>query len=63
MRPEFEEWRPIKGYEGLYEVSNLGNFRARIRTKGKQRWLGTFSTSAEASSAYQLALMEIRREK
>ena len=23
-----EEWRPIKGYEGLYEVSNLGRVKA-----------------------------------
>lgn len=23
-----EEWRPVKGYEGLYEVSNLGRVRS-----------------------------------
>lgn len=23
-----EEWRPVKGYEGLYEVSDLGNIRS-----------------------------------
>jgi hypothetical protein len=23
-----EEWRPIKGYEGLYEVSNTGKIRS-----------------------------------
>jgi len=23
----FEEWRPVVGYEGLYEVSNIGNVR------------------------------------
>ena len=22
-----EQWRPVKGYEGLYEVSNMGNVR------------------------------------
>ena len=26
--PAVEEWRPIKGYEGLYEVSNLGQVRS-----------------------------------
>lgn len=26
-----EEWRPITGYEGLYEVSNLGRFRSLDR--------------------------------
>ena len=25
LKIDFEEWRPIKGYEGLYEVSSLGN--------------------------------------
>ena len=27
-----EEWRDIKGYEGLYQVSNLGRVKS---TKGK----------------------------
>lgn len=26
-----EIWKPIKGYEGLYEVSNLGRVRSVIR--------------------------------
>ncbi len=26
-----ETWKPIKGYEGLYEVSNLGNLRSLDR--------------------------------
>lgn len=32
-----EVWKPIKGYEGLYEVSNLGNVRSvdRYVTNGK----------------------------
>lgn len=33
-----ETWKPIKGYEGLYEVSDLGNVRslARTTTSGKR---------------------------
>lgn len=27
-----EEWRPVKGYEGLYEVSDWGNVRSLERT-------------------------------
>lgn len=31
-----EEWKPIEGYEGLYEVSNLGRVRSVARVvKGK----------------------------
>lgn len=25
---EVEKWKPVKGYEGMYEVSNLGNVRS-----------------------------------
>ena len=28
-----EEWRPVVGYEGLYEVSNLGNVKSLERMK------------------------------
>lgn len=31
MEQEQEIWKPIKGYEGLYEVSNLGNVRSKTR--------------------------------
>ena len=24
-----EEWRPVKGFEGIYEVSDLGRIRER----------------------------------
>lgn len=27
-KPSFEEWRPCVGFEGFYEVSNLGNVRS-----------------------------------
>ena len=28
-----EEWKAIKGYEGIYEVSNFGNVRSLPRYK------------------------------
>lgn len=39
---EIEQWRPVKGYEGLYAVSNFGNivslmFRNNVCTKPKIR--------------------------
>lgn len=30
---ENEIWKPIKGYEGLYEISNLGNVKSLVRSK------------------------------
>lgn len=34
-----EVWKPIKGYEGLYEISNLGNVKALQRTiTQNSRW-------------------------
>lgn len=32
MSKFIEEWRPVKGYEGLYEVSDWGNVRSLDRT-------------------------------
>lgn len=39
MDLEFEEWRPVEGYEGLYEVSNLGRVKSleRIDSGGVRR--------------------------
>ena len=33
-----EEFRPIKGYEGIYEVSNIGRIKSLDRTK--RQWRG-----------------------
>lgn len=39
-----EEWRPVVGYEGLYEISNIGNVRrlpGYVRTgRGIRFWKG-----------------------
>ena len=39
MKKEYlnEIWKPIKGYEGLYEVSNLGRVRSLVNNKGQYR--------------------------
>lgn len=36
MSRYYEEWKPITGYEGLYEVSNLGNVRNNLGQPIKQ---------------------------
>ena len=28
-----EEWKPIKGYEGLYEISSLGRVKSLLMMK------------------------------
>lgn len=33
-----EEWKPIPDYEGLYEVSSLGNIRSLDRFMYSKRW-------------------------
>ena len=34
-----EKWKPIKGYEGLYEISNLGNVKSLGRTdRFNKKW-------------------------
>ena len=32
-----EEWRPVRGYEGLYEISNLGRVKSVARTMTSMR--------------------------
>lgn len=39
MQSLVEEWRPVKGYEGEYEVSNHGNVRSLDR-RVKHGWCG-----------------------
>jgi len=31
MRMQQEQWKPVKGYEELYEVSNLGRVKSKTR--------------------------------
>lgn len=38
-----EEWRPVKGYEGLYEVSNMGRVKSLHAPQGIILKQGTYS--------------------
>lgn len=48
-----EEWKPIRGYEGLYEVSNIGNIRrvgfGRLRTCSR---IGPIKTRKTGRAGY-----------
>jgi hypothetical protein len=47
-----EQWRPIEGTDGKYEVSNFG----RVRTNGKRPGLLTLT---KQKSGYRYAMIEI----
>lgn len=52
-----EEWRPVIGYEGLYEVSNLGRVRSvdrYVKSKGESYWLrkGKMLSPAKDKNGY-----------
>ena len=41
-----EEWKPVKGYEGLYEVSNMGRVKSlNYRHTGKEKILEGYDNS------------------
>lgn len=58
-----EEWRPVKEYEGLYEISNMGRFRSIDRVilssginrkiKGKLIKLGTRKTGRKNAQLWR----------
>ena len=48
-----EEWRPISGFEGLYEVSNLG----RVRSLPRHRVRGCILAGSSAGKGYRKAIL------
>lgn len=56
MRSELYEWRPVVGYEGLYEVNNLGEVRSLDRTVncngGSANIKGRILTQHQAYNGY-----------
>lgn len=49
-----EAWRPVVGFEGIYEVSNLGRVK-RVKA-GKRTRIGRVLTPRPASGYYHVAL-------
>lgn len=59
---EFENWLPISGYEGLYEVSDRGRVRSLDRTyphprKGITRWRGRIMKATPGKNGYRRATL------
>lgn len=46
-----ERWKPIPGYEGYYEISDLGRVKRTAPTKGT--WVGRIITPTKGSDGYQ----------
>lgn len=58
-----EEWRPIAGYEGYYEISNLGNIRGLPRKTGKNRNVkGRLLRPYEPRNPKQYVRIDLSRE-
>ncbi len=62
-----EEWKPIKGYEGLYLISNLGNVKSasRIRYKGgvlKERILKPRQRNKNGKNRYKYKLVALWKD-
>lgn len=51
---EEEAWRPVMGYEGIYEVSSLGRVKSldRIDARGRH-WKGRIMANQKATSGHQ----------
>ena len=58
-----EEWRDIRGYEGLYQVSNLGNVRSlNYNRTGKPRELKTKIHYKTGALEVKLSKNDIRKD-
>ena len=62
-----EAWRPIPGYEGIYEVSSLGRVRSLdrviIRKDGQRRFYrGVMITGAVKPDGYRMIHLSVNRQ-
>ncbi|MBT2244586.1 HNH endonuclease [Sphingobium sp. BHU LFT2] len=51
-----EEWRSIKGYEGFYEISNLGRLRSLDRVSSGRRRKGQLMNPSPSSAGYLMTV-------
>lgn len=52
----FEQWRPIPGYQGTYEISNIGNVR---RLAGSERCFATRNRKLVPRNGYYQVILSL----
>lgn len=52
-----EEWRAVKGFEGAYEISNLGNLRSIDRNSLGKRYFGKLISNAQDRGGYLVNIL------
>lgn len=57
MSGHVEEWRPVVGHEGAYEVSDFGRVRSVDRVKTYQRWDGRTGQFISVSRRHRGAIL------
>jgi hypothetical protein len=63
-----EEWRPVRDYEGVYEVSNLGRVRSVDRNNvggpwGKQKTIGRIKAVGHDPNGYTVVALYLKDRK
>jgi hypothetical protein len=60
-----EVWRPVRGYEGKYEVSDLGRVRSIARTvqtsTGQRRYAGRILSPGTRTGGHHFVILPARR--
>lgn len=58
-----EIWKPVVGYEGLYEVSNLGRVKSLGNTRGPSRFRGIETIMRQEVSKFGYYRVALRKDK